>query len=551
MTPTEPAGAAAASAAVSAGVVRSAGIMSAALMLSRVAGLVRETIITQTFGATAQTDAYNLGFRLPNLTRDLFAEGALSSAFVPTFTEYLTGKGREEAARLVNLVGTGLILFVGALCAIGVLVAPWLVEAFGSGFHQVPGKYELAVHLTRIMFPFLLLVALAAQAMGVLNACNQFAVPAFASFFFNVASVSTGLFLGFVAGPAIGLSPIEGMAWGVVAGGAVQLLWQVPSLLAQGFSFRLAWDPSHPGLRHIARLMGPAILGSSAVQVNVLVNSHFASYIVDPVRGANGPVTWLGCAFRFMQLPLGLFGVAVASATLPAISRSLTTGNIDEFRRTLSRSLGVVFLLTLPSSIGLTVLSREVIAATYQGGAFTGYDTRQTASALMCYTVGLAGYAALKVLNPAFYALKDSRTPMLVSLSSIVVNFAAAKLLLGYTSLGHAGLALTTSIVTLSSFLIQFAILRERIGGVYGRDLRSSVIRVTAASLAMGAVVTICSLGFQTWLGDGKWAAIASLPASVVLGMAVFFWLCRVLNVPELETAISALPRPLRRLVAR
>jgi putative peptidoglycan lipid II flippase len=418
---------------------------------------------------------------------------------------------------------------------------------FGAGFHLVPGKFEMAVRLTRIMFPFLLTVALAAQVMGVLNACGQFGVPALASFLFNVASVASGLTLAFVVGPVIGIEPIEGMAWGVVIGGMFQFLWQVPSLYKHGFRYAPAWDWSHPGVRHIAALIGPAILGGAAVQINVLVNTHFASYIVDPLRGANGPVTWLGCAFRFMQLPIGLFGVAIASATLPAISRSLASGDHEEFRRTLSRSLGVVFLLTLPSSIGLVALSREMIAATYQGGEFTAYDTQQTAIALVCYTIGMAGYSASKVLNPAFYALRDSRTPMLVSLLSIAVNFLAASLLLSYTELGHAGLALTTSTVALSSFLIQFWILRNRIGGVYGRALWSSVVRITLASLGMGVTITPLSILIESSFGLTKMSAILSLAVCVAAGVLVFFSLARVLRVPELELAASGMPGPIRR----
>ncbi|MBL8295575.1 MAG: murein biosynthesis integral membrane protein MurJ, partial [Bryobacterales bacterium] len=384
-----------------ASVVRSAGIMSAAVMLSRVTGLVREIVMARLFGAGFVFDAFRLGFLLPNLTRDLFAEGALSAAFVPTFTEYLTTKGKAEAARLANLVATAVILFIGLLCVAGAVFAPQLVDVFAPGFRQVPGKFELAVRLTRIMFPFLLLVALAAQAMGILNACNQFAVPALASSFFNIGSVVFGLVLGFWVGPLIGLEAIEGMAWGVVLGGALQLLWQAPSLVKSGFFFRPALDWSHPGLRHIIQLMGPAILGGAAVQINVMVNTNFASFVSDPLRGPNGPVSWLGWAFRFFQLPLGLFGVAIANATLPTISRSLAANDHDEFRRTLSRSLAVVFLLTLPSSAGLMILGSDMIAAVYQGGKFDAYDTRQTALALSCYAIGLAGYAAAKVLTPA------------------------------------------------------------------------------------------------------------------------------------------------------
>ena len=325
--------------------------------MSRVTGLVREIVMARLFGAGFIYDAFLLGFRIPNLTRDLFAEGALSSAFVPIFTQTLAQRGRKEAAVLSNLVATALILIVGVFCILGVIFSPALVNLLAEGFHRVPGKFDLAVKMTRIMFPFLLLVALAAQAMGVLNACNRFAVPALASTFFNLGSVAFGLILGFALAPWLGIAHITGMAIGVVLGGALQLAWQIPTLRSEGFVFHPSFDWSHPGLRKIITLMGPAILGNAAVQINVMVNTNFASQIP-----GNGPVSWLGYAFRFMQLPLGLFGVAIASATLPSISRSAGAGNFEEFRRTLSRSLGMVFLLTLPSSIGLIVLGRSMIA---------------------------------------------------------------------------------------------------------------------------------------------------------------------------------------------
>jgi len=528
-------------------VVRSAGIVSGAVLLSRVSGLVREILMARLFGAGQAYDAFLLGFRIPNLTRDLFAEGALSSAFVPTFTEYLTTRTRKEAAALANVVSTGIIIFVGLLCLLGIVFSPALVNLMAPGFATVPGKFDLAVHLTSIMFPFLLLVALAAQAMGVLNACNQFGVPALASSFFNIGSVAFGLLLGFWIGPWVGISAIEGMAWGVVAGGALQMFWQVPSLYRAGFAFRPSLQWNHPGLRHIVGLMGPAILGNAAVQVNVMVNTNFASRIEDALRGPDGPVSWLGYAFRFFQLPLGLFGVAIASATLPSISRSLASGNLEEFRRTLSRSLGVVFLMTVPSSIGLIVLGRAMIAAIFEGGQFDAYDTQQTAMALSCYAVGLAGYSAVKVLNPAFYAMKDSRTPMLVSLGSIVVNYATVSLLMRFTKLGHAGLALSTSAVALFSFVFLFWILRNKAGGVYGRDLASSIVKVSLASLAMGSVVAALSIGVEGWLGVGRLGSLVNLALSIPAGLLVFWSACRLLRVAELELAARALSEPLGR----
>jgi len=522
--------------------------MSAAVASSRVMGLVREIVMARLFGASMVFDAFRLGFQLPNLTRDLFAEGALSSAFVPLFTEYLTKRGKEEAQRLANLVMTAVIVVIGSICVLGFIFAPQLVDLFASGFALVPGKRELAIKLTRIMFPFLLMVALAAQAMGMLNACNQFGVPALASTMFNIGSVASGLVIGYLLGPYAGITPIEGMAWGVVFGGALQYFWQLPAVFRQGFRPKLLADFSDPGLRHILKMMLPAILGSAAVQINVMVNTNFASYIDDPARGYNGPVSWLGWAFRFMQFPLGMFGVAIASATLPTISRSIASGDHEDFRRTLSRSLGFVFLLTVPSSIGLVVLGRAMVAAIYEGGKFDAYDTRQTALALNCYALGLAGYAALKVLTQAFYAMKDSRTPMLVSLASIVINYGVASLTLKHTDLGHAGLALSTSAGALFNFSALFWILRNRIGGIYGRSLASSIGRMSLSSLAMGVAVALLNMAIEGQLGTGRMASVIDLAVCIPVGVLAFYLVTKRLQVPELELAVGAFEKPLRRL---
>ena len=380
---------------------------------------MREIVMARLFGAGFVYDAFLLGFRIPNLTRDLFAEGALSSAFVPIFTQTLAARGRREAAVLSNLVGTALILIVGVFCVLGVIFSPALVGVLATGFHKVPGKFELAVKMTRIMFPFLLLVALAAQAMGVLNACNRFAVPALASTFFNIGSVVFGLTFGYWLGPLLGIDPITGMAIGVVLGGALQLAWQIPSLRKEGFAFRPSFDWSHPGLRHIITLMGPAILGNAAVQINVMVNTNFASRI--PGQRA-GELAGIRLPFHAASAGTVRRGHRVGHPAVHFAQRR--RGNMEEFRRTLSRSLGMVFLLTLPSSVGLIVLGETMIGAIYQGGKFHAYDTQQTALALSCYAMGLAAYAALKVVTPAFYALRDSRTPMIVSLCSIAVNYA-------------------------------------------------------------------------------------------------------------------------------
>ena len=530
------------------GVARSAGVVSAAIAASRVTGLVRERVMASLFGAGAEFDAFIIGFRIPNLTRDLFAEGALSSAFVPTFTRYLTTRSAEEARDLYRLVSTALMLIVGSLCLLGMLFTPQLVNLFASPFHQVPGKFELAVSMTRIMFPFLLLVALAAQSMGALNALGRFGIPAVSSSFFNIGSVALGLLAGRYVMPWFGyhglIAMAFGMAWGVVAGGALQLCFQLPSLFRFGFDFlpRVQWG--HEGLRNMMRLMGPALLGNASVQINVLVNSNFAAGITDAAGHVlNGPVAWLNCAFRFMQLPLGLFGVSIASATLPAISRSAAAHNIAEFRATLARSIAMVMLLTIPSSAGLIVLGKNMIAVVYQSGRFRAYDTHQTALALGCYAIGLSGYAAIKVLAPAFYALNDARTPMLVSLVSMLVNLGTSTLMIRQVGLGHAGLALSTSTVALFGFAVLFFVMRRRIGGLGERPLAVTFFKICAATAAMSAVCYGVVRAVQHAMGARVMGDIVTLALAIPVGAAVFYGVSLALRVNELAAAQRLLLR--------
>ena len=514
--------------------------MSLAVAASRITGVVREMIMARLFGAGAAYDAFLLGVRIPNLMRNLFAEGALSSAFVPIFTRYLSTRSKREAAELSNQVATALILAAGAACVLGMVLSPQLVALMAPGFAQVPGKTELSVLLTRIMFPFLVLVALAAQAMGVLNACGRFGVPALSSTFFNIGSVAVGLALGFTVGRRFEQGLIVSMAWGVVAGGVLQLLWQLPSLYRAGFGFRPRLDFRHPGLREISLLMLPAFVGNAATQINVTVNTNFASSLTDSAGHViNGPVSWLGYAFRFMQLPLGLFGVAIASATLPAISRSAALDRMEEFRDTMARSLGMVLLLTIPSSVGLAVMGESMIGAVYQWGRFTAHDTHQTALALTCYAAGLAGYSATKVLAPAFYALNDARAPMWVSLGSIAVNGGAAFALVKGTGMGHAGLALSTSLVALAGSAALFLLLRTRLGGLHGRRLAWSAAKISLAAGIMGAVCGASSLAIHALPATGKAAQLVDCAVSIPLGAAVFYAAARFLKVDELESVRS------------
>ena len=516
------------------GLLRSAGAVSAAVAGSRITGMAREMILARLFGAGEIFDAYLLGFRIPNLARNLFAEGALSAAFVPIFSQYLETRGPREAKRLSDLTATALIVVAGAVCAAGMFFTPELVRVLAPGFDQTPGKFELSVQLTRIMFPFLALIALAAQAMGVLNAAGRFAIPATASIFFNVGSIIAGVGLMRM----ISASPIVCMSVGVLVGGALQLAWQLPSVWRAGFSYRPRVDLSDPGLRRIAALMAPAFIGSAALQINTMVSTNFASQLTDAAGNVlNGPVSWMNYAFRFLQLPLGVFGVALASAALPRIARSAAAARIDEFRATLTESIGTALVLTVPSSLGLVLLGESMIALIYEGGAFGAADTRETAASLACYSVGLAGFSLTKLLAPAFYALDDARTPMLVSVASMAMNIAVSWALVR-AGMGHAGLALSISLTALAGAVALFELLRRRIGGLDGRLIASSAARILAASALMAAaVLAVQRLHLPHAL---------NLTLSLPLGVGVFYAAARALRIREVEAIRTACYTPFR-----
>jgi putative peptidoglycan lipid II flippase len=507
--------------------LKSAGVISAAIAFSRVTGLVRESVLGWLFGAGAIFDAYVLGYRIPNLTRDLFAGGALSSAFVPTFTRYLATKSKEEAQELSNITGTLLIVVVGSLCILGMIFSPLFVDLFAHGFHAVPGKFELAVQLVRIMFPFLLLVSLAAQAQGILNSCHQFGIPAISSSMFNICSILFGLTLGYWLGSRLGIDSVHGMAFGVLFGGVAQLACQLPAVWRAGFAWRPRWNLHHEGVRQIMKLMGPAILGGASVQINVLVNTSFAAGLRDAAGHVmNGPVSWLNYAFRFMQLPIGLCGISIASASLPRLARNAALSDYGEFRDTLGGSLVMILLLTVPSSVGLAVLGESMIGIVFQHGKFGAIDTHQTALALTCYAVGLAGYAALRLLAPAFYALGDARTPMLVSMASVLVNAATAFLTVRWFGLGHAGLALSLSAVSIFNSLALLILIRPRLGSLGGRRIVLSFAKILAASVVMGAVC----LAMVRVSPSRLFNVVVGIP----LGAAVFYATASLLQIPEL-----------------
>ena len=383
---------------------RSAGVVGAATLTSRLLGLVRDQVLAYLFGAGNAMDAFNVATRIPNLLRDLFAEGAMSAAFVPTFMRRLTHAGRVEAWRLGNQLLNALVVVTGAFVLAGMLFAEPLVRLLAGSYAEVPGKLELTVFLTRLLLPFLTLVAVAAALMGMLNSLNRFFVPALSPAMYNVGIILSGALLVPLM-PGLGLDPIVAIAIGALLGGVGQVALQVPALHREGFRYRAALDPADPGLRRILRLMGPGTLAGASVQINLLVNMVLAT------GQGTGAVSWLGYAFRVMYLPIGLFGVSIASATLPVVSRHAAREDIDGIRDAVSRALRLMLVVNVPATVGLIALGVPVVQLIFERGSFTPEDTAATAAALLFYAPGLAGYSAVRIAVPCFYALGSSVTP--------------------------------------------------------------------------------------------------------------------------------------------
>lgn len=516
---------------------RSAGLISIATMTSRVLGVVRETVIAGIFGAQTEMDAYNVAFRVPNLVRDLFAEGAMTAAFIPTFTRTLTHQGRAEAWRLGNLVINALVIVTGVLVLLGILFAGPITRAIAPGFESIPGKLELTADLTRLMLPFLTMVAVAVAAMGMLNSLSRFFVPSLSPAMFNVATIICAIALVPVM-PLIGLPRITAIAIGTLLGGLAQIVLQWPLLRKEGFRYRAVVDFGDPGLREILRLMIPGTLGLAAVQINVLVNTYLAT------GQQEGAVSWLGFAFRLMYLPIGLFGASVATAALPEIARYAAAQDLASIRRTISGALRMMLMLNLPATLGLIVLARPIVALLYERGAFTPADTDATAAALMFYAPGLIGYSAVKIASPTFYSLRDSRTPVIVSVASVATNLAIN--LVFVRVFGYQGLALGTAIAAMVNAVALLWLLRGRLGGLDGARLAVALTKIAGASVAMAAAAWLTSAWLEGALpGNGELVRLLRVSVAIAAGVVVLALSARVLRIHEFDEAAR---RVLRRL---
>ena len=461
-------------------IAKSAGTVGIAVMCSRVLGLVREQIFAAMFGAGYAFDAFVVAFRIPNLLRDLFGEGALSAAFVTIFSRYDTSKTQEETWRLASNVLVFFAILLSLLTLLGIFMAGPLVSLLAPGFSKVEGKAELTTWLTMIMLPFLVFISLSAVVMGMLNTKGRFFVPAIASSFFNLGSIVGGVSMALIL-PHYGQPAIVGMAIGTLIGGIMQLGVQLPALFKTGFRFFPHLDLRDPGLHNILRLMIPATIGLSATQINIFVNTSFAASCPE------GSVSWLNYAFRLVQLPIGLFGVAFAIAIMPVMARHAAKKDIPAIRQTLVSSLTMVFCLTIPATAGLILLSEPIIRLIFERGAFTGLDTVATAQTLTLYAIGLFAYSANKILVPAFYALDDTRYPVIASFLAVAANILIITLTIKVFQ--HRAIALSTSCTMFLNFLFLSAVLYWKIGGYSLSALFKGLFKILVATCCMSLLL--------------------------------------------------------------
>jgi putative peptidoglycan lipid II flippase len=515
---------------------RSAGLIGIATMSSRLLGVAREMVFAAAFGAGNAMDAFNIAFRIPNLLRDLFAEGAMTAAFVPTFTRTLGARGREAAWRLGNHVINALLVITGLCVVAGVVFADEIAWLLASDYAGVPGKLELTAFLTRLQMPFLTTVAVSVALMGMLNSLHRFFVPALSPAMFNVATIACALLLAPLM-PRFGLEPIVALGIGTVLGGLGQILIQWPFIRREGFRYRLALDTRDDDLRDVLRLMVPGTLGLAAVQVNVLVNSWLAT------SQGEGAVSWLNYAFRLMYLPIGLFGVSIATAALPAFARAAAVKDVAAMRGTLSGGLRMMLMLNVPATLGLIALAGPIVQLLLERGAFQPSDASATAAALVFYAPGLLGYSAVKIASPSFYALGDSRTPVAVSVASMGTNFLLNVTLVRV--LGYRGLALGTAAAALLNAIVLWWLLSRRLGGLEGRRVAVALAKITVASLLMAASAVFTHGWLETRLPGGSVAAQGvRVFGAIAAAIAVLGASARLLRIEEFEEAA-------RRVLAR
>ncbi|MBN1276461.1 MAG: murein biosynthesis integral membrane protein MurJ [Deltaproteobacteria bacterium] len=501
---------------------RAAGVVGFYTLLSRIFGLIRDMVVAGLFGSGMAADSFFVAFRIPNLLRRLFAEGSLTISFIPVFTEYLNIKGREDAFKLARIVLTILSVILAVITILGVILSPWIVRIQAFGFGSSGIKYDLTVLLTRITFPYILLVSIVAFFMGVLNSLRHFAAPAAAPIFLNLGIIGAAYFIS----PHCA-QPIVGIAIGVLIGGVMQICLQIPWVLKEGIRLFPSWEIDHPALRRIGILMLPAVFGSAVYQFNQFIGTLLASFL------AEGSISWLYYADRLVQFPLGIFAIAISTAALPSLATHVVKKDHNQFGNTLSHALSMVFFITLPSMAGLIVLGKPLIYVMFERGAFDFQSTLMTAQALLFYSTGLWAFSGIRIVVSGFYAIQDTRTPVKIAFIALVSNLVFSMILMG--PLKHSGLAFALSLSSALQFGLLILFLKKRIYVGNMKYVLVSALKSAFAAAIMGfGVHFINSMWLVTGSDAGLWVTVLNLMVLVIIGVIIYFAVARILGCREL-----------------
>ncbi len=507
--------------------IRSTGIVVLSTLFSRIMGFIRDMIVARYFGASGSLDGFFVAFRIPNLLRRLVAEGALTISFIPVYTEYLVNRGEEEALRLAQKTLSILLLVLALLVALGILFSPQIVSMFAFGFSD-PLVVGLTVELNRVMFPYLFFVGLVAFAMGVLNSHGYFFTPAFSPVLLNV-----GFIIGAVCFRGLFKEPLHGLAWGVILGGLLQALLQVPDLVRSGFRMKISVDFNHPGIRRIFRMIAPALFGIAVYQINIFMSTVLASMLPP------GSISYLYYSDRLTEMVLGVFIVSIGNVILPEMSRVTARNDGERLKRLYLLALRASLFIAIPAAAALMAAGLPVVSVLFMRGNFTAFHAEMTRRALFCSSIGIASIAALRITTPTFYSLKDTRTPVIAAVVSFVLNISVGYLLMR-TALKHAGLALANSISVTVQVVLLYMWLSRRIGSIGARGLFIPILKYLFAGGVMAALVFYMS-GFVDWLRDPFGRRALYLCAMVLAGGAAYFIVCALAGVEEMRHIMDRL----------
>ena len=515
-------------------IARAAGAMSFATLISRIFGYIKDMVLAKYFGATGTSDVFFVAFRIPNLLRELFAEGSMSSAFIPVLTESQTKKGKDDANRLVRATFLFILVVVGALCIAGAVFAPEIVTVIAPGFVSDSEKFSQTVLLTRIMFPFLLFISLAAVAMGALNTRGVFFIPALAPVLLNISIIVCVFFLS-----AQFVNPIVAVAVGVTVGGLCQFLFQLPSFFGRGYSlFRIPDNGGvkalwHPGLKKIGILIIPTIAGLAVVQINIFVSTMLASFL------AEGSITYLYYSMRLIQFPIGLFGVAMGMAVLPALSEHSARMDMSALKEDFSFALRLLFFITVPAMAGLIALKESIVNTLFQRGEFTYSATVGTSEALMFYAFGIWAIVGVRVLASTFYSMQDTKTPVRIAVFSVAINIVFSVLLMG--PMQHNGLAFANSLASICNFILLFYFLRRKLGGIGAKRIIRSFFKVLGASFFMGTAGWFIIQSDLWMTSEGIMIKSLYLGVTIIICVGIYLLLSYMIKSEEMNYIIDRL----------